>query len=241
MTQQWDDMPVTQEDRGTTRRDLLIGGALLTAAGTAYARIPRRTAKPLGKDQLEAMVPKTIGQWQFETTSGLVLPPSDQLRDRIYSQLLTRTYSAPDGSQLMVLMAYSPSQDGVIQIHRPEVCYPASGYRLTTNRLHDLRLGPVEVPTRFIVAESETRREQLMYWTRLGQHIPSNWRGQRTAVISENLAGRIPDGILVRFSTVGNADAGPMLDSFAQTLFAAAGTPLRQLLIGPDPSHLVTA
>lgn len=241
MAKQWEDVPVARDERGSTRRDLLIGGALLAAAGTAYARLPHSTAKPLRKDELEAITPKTIGQWQFETTSGLVLPPSDQLRDRIYSQLLTRTYSAPDGSQLMLLMAYSPSQDGVIQIHRPEVCYPASGYRLTTNRLHDLRLGAVDVPTRFIVAESETRTEQLMYWTRLGRHIPSNWRGQRTAVISENLEGRIPDGILVRFSTVGNSDAGPMLDAFAKTLFAIAGDPLRRLLIGPDPRQLVTA
>lgn len=225
--------PAAELDRDTTRRDLLIGGALLGAAGLAYALKPRRNALLLGSAQLEDIVPKEFDRWRFETTSGLVLPPSDQLSDRIYSQLLTRIYDGPGGAQVMMLIAYSQAQDGVIQIHRPEICYPASGYRLTANQRHDIALAPqLHVPTRYIVAESEVRREQLVYWTRLGDRFAGTWFEQRVAVIEENLVGLIPDGVLVRLSSVTAGDARPMLDEFATALFAAVSQRMRNVLVG---------
>ena len=59
------------------------------------------------------------------------MPPQDQLQDKVYSQLLTRTYANQAGDEIMLLIAYNGAQDGVVQIHRPEVCYPASGFRLS--------------------------------------------------------------------------------------------------------------
>lgn len=219
--------------RSLQRRDLLIGGALLAAAGIAYARLPRDSRLLIGEGKLENLVPKTIGRWQFQTTSGLVLPPSDQLSDRIYSQLLTRAYSAPDGSTVMLLIAYSGAQDGVLQVHRPEICYPASGYSLVRNVRHDLRLSDrIDIATRFMVAERDLRREQLMYWTRLGSYFPAAWADQRMAVIRENLAGIIPDGVLMRFSSVGDEDASAMLDEFATELYRAVGPVMKQVMAG---------
>ena len=51
-----DDMP----DLRPSRRDLLVGGAALVAAGTAYARMPRRPTMMIGKDQLDKLVPLKI-------------------------------------------------------------------------------------------------------------------------------------------------------------------------------------
>lgn len=225
--------PAGALDRDTTRRDLLIGGALLGAAGLSYALKPRRSALLLGSAKLDDLVPKQFDRWRFETTSGLVLPPSDQLSDRIYSELLTRIYDGPGGAQVMMLIAYSRAQDGVIQIHRPEVCYPASGYRLALNERHDVALtSRLKVPTRYIIAESEVRREQLLYWSRLGDRFAGNWYEQRVAVIEENMIGLIPDGVLVRFSSVTAGDARPMLDEFAAALFAAVPQRMRNVLVG---------
>lgn len=225
-----DDRP---EAGGLRRRELLIGGALLAASGVAYARMPRNATRLLGDGKLEDLVPKTIGPWRFETTSGLVLPPEDELSDRIYSQLLTRRYSGPDGSQVMLLIAYSGMQDGVIQVHRPEVCYPASGYRLIENERLDVRLGGgVDIASRFIVAERDLQREQMIYWTRLGAYFPVTWADQRMAVIRENLAGVIPDGALLRFSSVGDGDARTLLSRFAADLYAAVGPAMRRGMAG---------
>ena len=216
-----------------TRRELLLGGGLLAAAGTAFILQPRHRQNTLGSAKLEELVPAKLGRWNFETSSGLVLPPADQLRDKVYQQLLTRVYTREDGAAVMLLIAYGGSQDGMIQIHRPEVCYPASGFRLT--RVEDQRTplsSRLHIPTRYIVAESGLRSEQLIYWTRLGQSFPLSWSEQKLAVIRENLEGMIPDGVLVRISTVGPDDARARLDGFAADLFQSVGSHMKAILVG---------
>ncbi|MBO9499952.1 MAG: EpsI family protein [Novosphingobium sp.] len=216
-----------------SRREVLLGGALLATAGLAFARIPRTRRSYLGDRRMENEVPKQFDGWFFEASSGLVLPPSDQLRDTIYSQLLTRVYQRADGAHAMLLVAYSASQDGMIQVHRPEVCYPASGYRLVKNQRHEVQLSSqVDVPSRYIVAETDTRREQMIYWTRLGRYFPDRWMDQRVAVAEENLSGIIPDGVLVRISTLGSDNASGLLDAFAASLYRAVSPAMRQVLCG---------
>ena len=224
-----------------SRRETLIGGGFLAAAVAGLALKPRRAENLLGTAKLDDLVPQRVGSWRFNTASGLVLPPADQMRDTLYSQLLTRTYVREGAAPVMLLIAYSGAQDGTIQIHRPEVCYPASGFRLTRNEPHRVKLagaslaaGANAVPAREIVAETESRREQLVYWTRLGGHFPTRWIEQRLAVTAENFAGTIPDGVLVRVSSVGNGNQFAVLDDFARALVAAVGPRMRQVLLGPS-------
>jgi EpsI family protein len=227
------------ETRGflPSRRDLLVGGASLAAAGVAYARMPRRPTMMIGKDQLEKIVPLRVGGWSYETTSGLVLPPPDQLARLLYDQQLTRSYSSPDQLPIMLLMAYGSSQGGMLQIHRPEICYPASGFRLSETRITDIPLPDGHrIPSRSFSASSDTRVEQVLYWTRIGDMIPTTWTSQRLAVIRSNLNGAIPDGLLVRLSTVANdpAQAQQALKSFAATMLSEMPAATRRMLIGPS-------
>ena len=218
-----------------SRRQAVIGGAFLAAAAAGLALKPRHTENLLGNAKLDDLIPKRISGWQFNTASGLVLPPADQLRDKLYSQLLTRAYVREGSAPVMLLIAYSGAQDGTIQIHRPEVCYPASGYRLTTIEPRTVPLtASLAVPARAIVAETETRREQLIYWTRLGSHFPTRWIEQRMAVTAENFAGIIPDGVLVRVSSTGDGDQMPVLGDFARELVHSIGPQARQVLLGPS-------
>jgi EpsI family protein len=216
-----------------TRRELLLGAACLTAAAVTFIRKPRKDDEFMGAAKLDAIVPAHFAGWSFVTASGLVLPPQDQLQSKLYHQLLTRVYNRADGQSIMLLIAYGGSQDGVVQIHRPEICYPASGYTLTAVDDHLAKLAPnVLIPSRFIIADSPSRKEQMIYWTRLGSDFPRRWSEQRLSVFEQNMAGIIPDGVLVRISS-DNADASPaILDSFAADLYGAAGGLLRRLLVG---------
>ena len=227
-----DDMP----DLRPNRRDFLVGGAALVAAGTAYARMPRRPTMMIGKDQLDKLVPLKIDNWNYEMASGLVLPPPDQLARLLYDQQVTRSYSSPDQLPVMLLMAYGSSQGGMLQIHRPEICYPASGFHLTETEVTRIPLpGGRRVPSRSFTASSDTRVEQVLYWTRIGNVVPTSWSGQRVAVIRSNLAGSIPDGLLVRLSTVSNdaAQAQATLKKFAAEMLSAMPVASRNMLIGP--------
>lgn len=225
-----------QARAGLSRRQTLIGGAFLAAAVAGLALRPHRMENLLGRAKLDDLVPRRIGPWRFDTVSGLVLPPADQMRDSLYSQLLTRTYVRDGGSDaVMLLIAYSGAQDGTVQVHRPEVCYPASGYRLTRLEPHTVPIAPgVAVPARAIAAETDVRREQLIYWTRLGGHFPTRWADQHLAVAEENFAGVIPDGVLVRVSSTAPGDRTASLDGFARDLFRAVGPRMRQVLLGPS-------
>jgi len=148
---------------------------------------------------------------------------------------VARAYTSPDEPPVMLLMAYGSSQGGMLQIHRPEICYPASGFRLSETKITSIPINNGhEVPVRGFTARSDTRLEQVLYWTRIGDLVPTSWTGQRLAVIRNNLAGSVPDGLLVRLSTVSPdaAQSQAILKRFAAMMLDAMPIGTRRQLIG---------
>lgn len=201
-----------------TRRGMLMGAGLVAVAGAAFARVPVSHIPQLKKGALDGMIPKTVGPWTFEASSGLILPPQDELSDRLYDEIVTRVYVAPGLPPVMLLIAYSNTQDGLLQLHRPETCYPVGGFQLTETRIQPLELAKtLKVPARKFTASSPTRTEQVIYWTRVGPDVPTSWSEQRWSVVKSNLRGDIPDGILVRASVI-SPDEGESV-GHVQTFF----------------------
>ena len=215
-----------------SRRHMLIGGALLTASGIAFARRPTVCRPRVKLETFEKWLPTTFKQWRLVGSSGVVLPPPDSLSDRLYDDLVTRVYRGAD-TDVMMLLAYNNSQDGVLQVHRPEICYPVGGYTLSeTKRIAIPALGK-KLPSNVFTATSAERTEQVVYFTRLGNSYPRSWAEQRMAVVEENLAGRIPDGLLVRASLLGRDQAQALrtLRSFFGEFAKAAAPSLQRLLV----------
>lgn len=184
------------------RRKVLIGLALAGSAGVVYARQPREAIDYLGSTKLEKLLPDKIGEWEFATSSGLVVPPEDALSAALYSQLLTRVYTSGDEPPIMLLIAQAAGQTGVLQIHRPEFCYPAGGFRLSPIVPRAIAANNVRFTANQLTATAPGRIEQIIYWTRVGDQMPASWRAQKIAVAIDNLKGKIPDAVLVRISTV---------------------------------------
>jgi EpsI family protein len=216
-----------------TRRNVITGLAMMGAAAVAHARQPIPYAKKMKKGTLDTLIPTQVGDWKFETTSGLVLPPPDATVDRLYDELTTRVYTRPNSPPVMLLIAYGSVQDGLLQLHRPEVCYPVGGYELTDTQISQFPIMPGQnIPTRSFTAASDSRVEQVMYWTRVGDVMPTSWGEQRWAVVKANLEGAVPDGILVRVSTI-DLDmkvSMALLQDFAQSMAQAAKPDVRNLL-----------
>lgn len=232
-----EEIPATNAPSGTlTRRHMLMGTALTATAAIAFVREPRAVVAELKDGELERLIPAHIGQWVFETRSGLVVPVDDPLVKSLYSDVLTRVYVSEDRPPIMLLIAYSNTQNGMLQLHRPEVCYPAGGYKLSETRTEFLPISQnLRIPARVFSAESPSRTEQVMYWTRIGSESPTSWMGQRAAVVRANLRQVIPDGILVRVSTVmpDFKVARPVLEEFTSSLARTLTPPARKLLIAP--------
>jgi EpsI family protein len=90
-----------------------------------------------------------------------------------------------------------------------------------------------QIPSNVFTASAADRTEQVVYFTRLGDAYPRTWAEQRLAVVEENLAGRIPDGILVRVSLIGTDRAAALetLRGFIREFAAASAPSLRRLLV----------
>ena len=208
----------------TDRRKFLVGLLFCSAAGLAAWRKPRKHLDYLGAQKLEDLVPKSIGPWTFVSASGLVVPPDDKLSQALYSEVLTRVYSDGEGSSIMLLLAQSGGQTGFLQVHRREICYTARGYLISSVNPHVIRVGQMFIPAMSIdAAAGGGTPEHIVYWTRIGNRMPTNWREQKLAVAEQNLQGIIPDAILVRVSSVNSdgAAARATIDGFVRELLAA--------------------
>ena len=218
-----------------SRRHMFMGVAMALASGVAYARQPQPVVPPLPKKSFDALVPAKIGPWSFQAKSGLVLPTEDPLSDSLYSHILTRVYLAEGQMPIMLLIAYSNTQNGMLQLHRPEVCYPASGFSLSDTLVSPIKIdGKKTLAIRRFSAESDTRSEQVLYWTRIGHEMPTSWVDQRMSVIRANLKAEIPDGILVRMSAISPTyeAAQGSLENFVRSFVGGANPTLQKLLIG---------
>ncbi|WP_294540672.1 exosortase-associated protein EpsI, V-type [uncultured Rhodoblastus sp.] len=215
---------------------------ILGAAVAAQAMIPqRKLGKAPTQEELERMIPKSFGQWTYEPQVRMVEPPgSDTLSKQIYNAELARGYRDPEGRLVMFLVAYGASQSDRLQLHRPEICYAAQGFRverLTTVNL-DLGDGLPNLPVRHLLAERENRQEPITYWMRIGDTVATNAVERQVLKVEYGLRGYISDGALVRLSTVGLPEdqAYALQTRFLKDFLHSVDSETRRFLIG-DPDR----
>ena len=208
---------------------------LASAAGVTMR--PGATASSRGSTvSLETMVPRTFGAWRElpDSAAQVVNPQTKELLDKLYSQILTRTYVNAEGYRIMLSMAYGDDQRGGLAAHRPEVCYPAQGFKL--GKVQDGALptpfGSIEV--RRLQASLGGRVEPVTYWLTVGDQIIKNKFDKRIAEIRLGLTGQIPDGLLFRVSSIDRDDARAfaMQQQFAADVLAAVPATTRKQLSG---------
>ncbi|MCW3796563.1 EpsI family protein [Sphingomonas sp. BN140010] len=218
-----------------SRREFLVGGALLASAlaSGALARAVGASG-PAGTLRAED-VPQRFAEWRFSPSNTLLIPEGEGAGDPVYDQVVARHYVSDTDLPVMLLIAYGGAQSGSTQLHRPELCYPAAGFRMIDHPDVLLRLpGAPPIPARTLTGTAPGRTEQIVYWSRVGADFPTRSLAQRWSVLRQTIAHGAPDGALVRFSAITeDQDAGlAALRRFAAALLAASGPNLRQLLVG---------
>lgn len=220
---------------GLSRRHLLMGAGLLAVSGLAFARSPQRRYPDLSDEQFMAMFPNSFGDWRVLPISELVMPPESELANKVYQHILTRTYVDKDGVAVMFLAAYNSIQLNNVQLHRPEICYHASGFTIDESQPYDLRVRSDDVvPARLVEATRGSRTETVLYWTRIGEEFPQTWTGQRIAMTKANLEGYMADGLLLRLSTISpdSNQAVTQMSRFMADMVQHSGAPMRRLVLG---------
>lgn len=186
-------------------RALLVALLMLTsAAGAMLARPTKHMADQVGMPKLEAMFPQSFGDWRMDTSMPVILPSPDvqALLDKIYNQTLSRTYVNSQGQRVMLSVAYGGDQSDGTSAHRPEVCYPAQGFAITSNRVDTLQVGQQKVPVRQLMSKLGQRQEPITYWVVVGGEVVTSGVGQKLAQMRYGVRGIIADGMLVRVSSI---------------------------------------
>lgn len=217
------------------RRSILFASLCAASFASAEWLRPRTPLQFKPSGSLDSTIPGEFGSWKSQYDPTLVVPPSeDSLAGQLYDDLLMRRYrDGTTGLEVFFLAAYGATQTDELQLHRPESCYPAVGLPITKRRRDALDYGKRTIPAVSLLSEIPGRIEQIFYWSRLADRFPTSAAEQREDKLDLAFAGKIPDGILVRLSTVRKSEdeAQADLKVFASGMLDAMNPTAKQTLI----------
>jgi EpsI family protein len=186
---------------------LLACLALLAAMLLSVVLTPHRLmARTHDVFDIDKHLPTAFGDWKPVAGLNVVAPaPADSLEREVYNQEASRGFVDSEGHVVMLLAAYGESQSDRLQLHHPEVCYTAQGFRVSGTSPASVSYSDSMPPLKVtrLVATREDRIEPITYWMRIGyDNSQSNWARQALK-LGYGLRGWIPDGALFRVSTLG--------------------------------------
>ena len=183
---------------------------VLTAVLAANFRPTTRMAEMGEAIDLQTLVPKRIGEWVMDEREGIkvVNPQANAAVSAIYQQVLSRHYvNTQNGNVVMLSIAYGADQSYGHDLHVPDVCYPAGGFQIVQRTDSQLQLGDnLNLPTRRLIAQRAQRREPLTYWVVVGERAVTGAVAAKLAALRYGMQGVVPDGMIIRVSTVGLPD-----------------------------------
>jgi EpsI family protein len=168
-----------------------------------------------------------------------VSPDVAKTLDTIYDKTLSRTYVNDSGQRVMLSLAYGANQSRALQLHKPEVCYVAQGFRVTKLEKAEMQVGQSHLPVMKMVAVQGARNEPIIYWMRVGDDVARGWLEQNKVRLKYGLGGEIPDGLLFRVSNISTdvAESYSLQEDFVNALLRAVGERDRGVLIGALRAH----
>ncbi len=214
----------------------LLALMLATSAGALALRPTHKIADQGPKVDLEAMIPHSFADWREEKqpSAQIVDPQQKELLDKIYSQMLTRTYVNNKGYRIMLSIAYGSDQSDSMQVHKPEICYPAQGFVLQNKQAGSLALNNGSIPVVRILTTLGQRSEPVTYWTTIGDQAIKPGIHKKFIEMSYGLTGKIPDGMLIRVSSIDpdTRNAYEIQNRFSAQMLEALAPEQRQRFTG---------
>lgn len=186
-------------------RNIIICSAMMIAAGLAIWMKPtHRAANQGSKVDLEAAIPKEFSGWRMDSSkvTTQVNPEVQATLDKLYDQMLSRTYINKQGHRIMLLIAYGSKQTQELKTHRQEVCYAAQGFKIF-NLVHEpISILDQSVPATRMFAVMGERTEPVTYWFTMGNQVVLSRTERLVVQLKYAVAGVIPDGFLIRVSNI---------------------------------------
>ena len=219
---------------------LFLVFCLLISGVSEWWRPKQKLVDLRPKVVLEQMFPKSFEEWTVDESRSapLVSPDVQSFIDKIYNQTISRVYINRTGERVMLSVAYGGDQSDATRTHRPEVCYPAQGFQIGSSSATVLSIGQHPLRVRTLVARLGARSEPITYWTIVGDRVAVSGTEQKLAQLAYTTTGVVPDGMLVRISTI-DADAQRAFSvhrSFINSMSGAIPANLRAQVVGKPAS-----
>lgn len=218
-------------------RHIIVGVAMFAALGATAVLQPQKAVAGGAKVTLSDMVPDSFDGWRNDQSARAVVasPDVQKTLSEVYSDILSRTYVNDRGDRVMLSIAYSGDIVRQMDVHRPEVCYPAQGFQLVRSPWNStLAVIPGGLDTKRLVTRLGSRVEPITYWISSGESVGTKTWQRKLAKLRYGLTGQVPDGMLVRVSTIDtNAEAAFALqEAFVRSLVGSLTEADRKRLVG---------
>ncbi|CAD5369192.1 EpsI family protein [Rubrivivax sp. A210] len=200
--------PGAPQAGGTASRLHLVLAALLMLgclALTVWFKPTALWSDQAGEPDLEAVVPKSFGNWVASPYGANVVvnPQQEEALRNIYSNTIARVYvHKPTGRQLLLSLAYGKDQTRDTQLHPPEACYRSQGFRVDRLQPEDITAGTLTLPAMRMDTVMGLRREYVTYWIRVGDRLARGSLERNLVRMRFAARGYIADGLLFRVSEI---------------------------------------
>jgi EpsI family protein len=222
----------------TTRKNIVLLISMIIASVLAVAIKPtHKIANDRPPVNLEKMIPKQFASWVVDESTIPVQVSTDvqEQLNTLYSQILSKTYINDQGQRIMLSISYGGNQgNDEFQVHRPEYCYVAQGFKLNEAFEGVLALSSGKILVRRLEAIQGARVEPITYWITIGDQATLPGIGRKIAQLKYGLTGKVPDGMLVRVSSISNnqKEAYRQQDAFINELINAVSPNGKVQLLG---------
>ena len=223
---------------------ILLGvGMILTAVAARTLTPTKEVARHAVT--LEELIPREFAGWSEAPGAidqvNLKVATDDVATDRApYDDVLMRTYRSSNGQQVMLALAYGRRQRQEHKIHRPEICYYAQGFKISAVGRRPVRLtNSLGVQSLQLVTRNRSRQEPVTYWIRIGNEFSDSAWTTRWIIFRDGMRGEVPDGILVRASSIVDGDAASagalrLQTEFLSNLYSVLSPAARKLIAGVE-------
>ncbi|KQV86483.1 hypothetical protein ASC91_21850 [Pelomonas sp. Root1237] len=216
----------------------MLAAGLMTGAAVAGELLqPKPTiTRPDQMPDLDRIIPQAFEGWTLDRSIVPLEVAADVANtlNAIYDKILSRTYVNRAGERIMLSLAYGANQSRALQLHKPEVCYAAQGFRVSQLHPDVMHVGDSSLPVMRLIGQLGSRVEPITYWMRIGDDVVRGWFEQNRARLAYGLNGKIPDGLLFRVSMIsGDTSAAYQLqDIFVNALLRGIPKQHRSVLLG---------
>ncbi len=187
------------------QRIIIVSIVFTVTALLAYLIKPTTLLADSREDfNISQLVPVSFLNWSSTNNKFAIVTSPDVEANLavLYDQQFDRTYVNDAGESTFLTMTYGKTQTGDQKAHRQEFCYSAQGFQILSKQTKTVNMLGNDIDVVQLVTRKGQRVELVTYWFTMGDYVAIDRLERLLVQAKYAIQGYIPDGFLVRISTI---------------------------------------